>query len=1170
MSGTPSLYRTLRRYLERYPLLSALFVLFTLLFATMVVAVRFAQYSAAEERQSARQAGTAFANQIELTLRAGLSVTRSLTLLVEHGAMPARFDSIAARIIAAHPMLDAIELAPGGIVTQVFPPEPNRAALGFNILTDPVQRLEAERAERERRPVFAGPLRLVQGGIGVVGRHPVYLRREGEERFWGFTIVIITVDRLLRIAEIDDLLAKGYAVQLRRYPGPAPETFYNMEASLDEPETVPVNVPNGQWELLIAPASGWQRNRVPGVTVALGTVLSFVLGLFFWYVGRQPQKLARLVDARTAEIRNSEESYRGLFNSVRDAIYLQDPEGRFIDVNDGAVAMYGYERNDFIGRTPEFLSAPGRNDAVDLPAIIRRVMDGAPQQFEFWGRRKDGSVFPKEVRLFRVSYAGAPAIVAIAQDVTERRRIEDDIRTSNAFLRSLVHSQTNYLIRTDTGGRYTFVNDRYCSALGKERSALIGLDAWSMVVPEDMTAIADATHRCAAVPGIVVPVKLRTRTAGGGVTVTQWEFLAVTGQGGVPAGFQCVGHDITEQEMAENALRRSEQYNRSLLDTSPNATTVTDLTGTIVYANRQALEMYGHGASESVVGRKMTEWVPADALAEVGRLVDAVVSGEVLRNVPLELRRKDDTRFSAEVNASMVPGPDGRPAYILIITADVTRKKAAEDEIRRNQGRLKRAEDVAMVGNWEFALGDEIMHASDGARRVYGVRETELPLSVVQTMPLPEYRPMLDAALKDLILGTAPYEVEFKVRRADDGRIVDIYSKAEFDPATRTVFGIIQDVTERKKADERLRQSEERNRALVESLPDILFVHDREGRFVDYHAPDPGSLLMPPEEFLGRRYDEVLPPWLTDIVRPKFAESLNGGVVQYEYSTPSASGTRYYEARMLAFGSDRVLNIIRDVTDRVAAQIELQRMNAELERKVEERTRQLTGTNQELEAFVYSVSHDLRAPLRAIDSVTATFLEDHGGGLRPEAHRRLGAVRSNVQKMAKYLEALLTLSRVGGHELRAVRVDMDGIVRQTAEDCIPAGDRCAVTILPLPPAYADEVMIRLVWTNLVSNAVKYSARVERPAIEIGGRVEEGRAVYWVRDNGVGFDPKSADKLFGVFQRLHAETDFTGTGIGLSIVKRIMNRHGGTVTGEGEVGKGAVFTFTLPLSDGTSA
>ncbi|KAB2920400.1 MAG: histidine kinase, partial [Bacteroidetes bacterium] len=303
--------------------------------------------------------------------------------------------------------------------------------------------------------------------------------------------------------------------------------------------------------------------------------------------------------------------------------------------------------------------------------------------------------------------------------------------------------------------------------------------------------------------------------------------------------------------------------------------------------------------------------------------------------------------------------------------------------------------------------------------------------------------------------------------------------------------------------------------------------------------------------------------WLTDIVRPKFAESLNGGVVQYEYSTPSASGTRYYEARMLAFGNDRILNIIRDVTDRVAAQNELKRMNAELERKVEERTRLLTGTNQELEAFVYSVSHDLRAPIRAIDSFTAAFLEDHGEALTPDARRKLGVVRTSAQKMENFIAALLNLSRVGGSDLRPEPVDMERITRQITDEYMQGGERCSFTILPLPPAFADEVLIRLVWTNLISNAVKYSSAAEHPRVEIGGRIEGDRTLYWVRDNGAGFDGKNADKLFGVFQRLHSDAEFKGVGVGLSIVKRIVHRHGGTVNGEGEVGKGAVFTFTLP-------
>ena len=247
------------------------------------------------------------------------------------------------------------------------------------------------------------------------------------------------------------------------------------------------------------------------------------------------------------------------------------------------------------------------------------------------------------------------------------------------------------------------------------------------------------------------------------------------------------------------------------------------------------------------------------------------------------------------------------------------------------------------------------------------------------------------------------------------------------------------------------------------------------------------------------------------------------------------------------------------------------RSHHRLEGEVARRTAALEGTNAELESFSYSVSHDLRAPLRAIHGFARILLEDHKDKLDAEAQRLLGVVDQNTRRMGQLIDDLLAFSRLGRKEITAASVDMRELAQAVSEDARRAeaesrsGRSLDIRIDPLPRALGDRALLRQVMGNLVQNAVKFTRGKDRALIALGARPDGGQNVYYVKDNGAGFDPRYADKLFGVFQRLHRSEDFEGTGVGLAIVKRIVQRHGGRVWAEGNVDEGATFYFTLPAA-----
>jgi light-regulated signal transduction histidine kinase (bacteriophytochrome) len=263
-------------------------------------------------------------------------------------------------------------------------------------------------------------------------------------------------------------------------------------------------------------------------------------------------------------------------------------------------------------------------------------------------------------------------------------------------------------------------------------------------------------------------------------------------------------------------------------------------------------------------------------------------------------------------------------------------------------------------------------------------------------------------------------------------------------------------------------------------------------------------------------------------------------------------------------GRWKCLAVVIDISERQRAQSEIMKLTSSLERRVVERTAELAQANAELESFVYSISHDLRTPLRAINGYATILAEEQKERLDPNSIEMLKRIARGAVLMGGSIDDLLTLSRVGRGGMNLMQVDMAAMARTIVEELHQENPTAQVTIHAMPAAMADPILLRQAMLNLIGNALKFTSRRTDARIEIGVTQEQGGpTVYFIRDNGAGFDPTHAAKLFGVFQRLHQESEFPGAGVGLAIVKRIIERHGGSVWAEAAPGKGATFYFTLP-------
>ena len=549
-------------------------------------------------------------------------------------------------------------------------------------------------------------------------------------------------------------------------------------------------------------------------------------------------------------------------------------------------------------------------------------------------------------------------------------------------------------------------------------------------------------------------------------------------------------------------------------------------------------------------------------------------------------KTKSGSPVNVLISTSYLKDATEKTTGILVLARDITLRKKSEEALSKlnqvlEQKVIERTEKLTasemrfrlLIENSAegITLTDEfsnIIYRSPGSEKITGMLPTENAINLTHPEDLETIKK------KHAELLTKPgIPVGFQ------GRFLNalgnyIWLEGTFTNLLHTegVNAIVtnyRDVTQRKEGEQQLIKSEKIYKTIASSIPgSVICLLDADYRYLLIEGDMLEKLGYSKEKLLGNKAAEVLPVDLFTTLEKEFKKVFTGEVVTIESSRPGYDIiSRYIPLKDENNIVYAMMTVAIDVTSLKNAQRKITELNNGLEDKITKRTSELKASNEELESFSYSVSHDLRAPLRAVNGYAKMLKEKYETQLDDEANRLINKITSNAKKMAQLIDDLLTFSRIGRRELAKMDIRMNDIATTICSELkMEQGDRnIEFHISPLIPALADHIAIKQVWLNLISNAIKYTKPKEKAIIEIGSEIKENEIVYHIKDNGAGFDMRYANKLFGVFQRLHSDDEFEGTGVGLAIVQRIIAKHGGKVWAEGEVNKGATFYFSLTKS-----
>ncbi len=757
------------------------------------------------------------------------------------------------------------------------------------------------------------------------------------------------------------------------------------------------------------------------------------------------------------------------------------------------------------------------------------------------------------------------------QETTEGKSTETILQQNIAFQKILMDAVPVPVYYKDTQGCYIGANKAFFDFYNISEQNLVGKTVFDITPNELALFLHSKDKELFQNPGqqVFETRMLDHKQTPHDVIFHKSTFTNVNGE---TAGIIGVIQDITDQKAAEQSLRDATEELEHFFSSTLDLLSIADTEGYYRRLNHEWEKVLGYKLEE-LENHRFLDFVHPDDLKATQDAFSQLKSRIDLINFRNRIRCKDGSYRWIEWQSKTVDN------NIYAAARDITERLSVEEALRSNEEVLSSLLAATPVG--VGLLKNRIfLKVNNALCRITGYIEEEL-LGISTRIFYPDEDEFnrvgieLYAEMERTGLGTG----EARLKRKDGEAIDVILSLSPFDPddLSKGVTATVLDITDRKQVERALRESEKKYRSVIENIQDVFYRADLNGRVL---MGSPSSAKMfgydSVDEMIGESF---LTFWVDPSERQRLTDQIKatGNVKDFETTLKRKDGSTflasfttqlYYNDQGHPLGTE---GIVRDITERKKAEEEIRQLNEVLEQRVRERTQQLETAVQELEAFSYSVSHDLRAPLRAINGYANILSEDFSSTLNDDGKRICSVIGKETRRMSRLIDDLLSFARLGKVEMQPYSINMEAMVNSVYQELTTPAERQSVTfqVLPLDTSVGDANLIRQVWINLISNALKFSSQKQHIDIVISSRQDEKSVIYSITDNGAGFDMRYAQNLFGVFNRLHSEKEFEGTGVGLAIVQRIVNRHGGHVWAEGDVDKGATFHFSLPKRETTS-
>jgi PAS domain S-box-containing protein len=856
---------------------------------------------------------------------------------------------------------------------------------------------------------------------------------------------------------------------------------------------------------------------------------------------------------------------RTLVETMPDIVVLKDTSGVYLLCNPEYEKFYGKRESELVGKTDyDFVDKEKADKYKNIDSDVLRNNKSVVIKEEIV-YASDGH--KAVVELIKTPIIGSTGktigILTIGRNITEQTEYANQFKKERDYVVNILESMSDAFVALDDNWCYTYMNEKAGLIFNRNPKEMIGKHIWT----EFPEGIGQPFH-------LAYDKAMREK-----IFVTLEEYYPPYNKwfenyiNPIDNGLIIFFKDVTERKKAELKIENERKRLQTLVETIPDPVFLKDPNGVYLLCNHAYEMLFGIKVLD-IIGKTDYDVVPQE-VADKFRKNDLDVLKENKSIIFFEEVKFSGSERKAFFESSKTPMYDaeGKLVGVLGVAREITKLMETNKALEESEAKLKEAQCIAKVGRWEINLSTNHLIWSDESYNIFEMNKDKSALSydIFLDAIHPDDRETVNNTYTSSVKNKAPFDIIYRISMTD-GRIKYVNEKGrmKYDESNIPIgiIGTVQDITDQKLISIALHESESRYRILFEQNPAPMLIYERDTlKMLATNEAFNKHYGYSQEETLAMRLPDLYPPEEKESIA-KLALDLHGyqDVGEWHHkrkdgsfiSIIARSNDLLYESHVARVA------VLSDVTERKLAEEKIRTINIELEEQVSKRTEQLAAANKDLESFAYSISHDLRAPLRHIDGFSR-LLKNNMAQESEETIRYCNKITESSTKMASMIDALLAFSKLGRKSLQKTEINLNQLVNNVIKHFEPDIENRNIEwhVGDLPTFYGDFNLMQLVFENLISNAIKFTSKKEKAIIEIEKyNIPGSRCGFYIKDNGAGFDMAYADKLFGVFQRLHTKEEFEGTGIGLANIKQIIQKHGGTIRAEGEVNKGTTFYITF--------